>query len=140
MTDTTVLRGTFQTPILQNITHGQRNNSRLWHTREDNNLPFHYCLKKVRKSRGLLQCSNHRLSNCPAKFYVKAKKPDYIYAERRPGKDTLFKFNYEKKFRVEDFEVEENSGNFEHSNFCVNQVPLEYRVYDFDNLNSRDKN
>ena len=45
--DTTISGGTFQTPILQNITHGQRNNSRLWHTREDNGLPFHYCAKKV---------------------------------------------------------------------------------------------
>ena len=44
--DTTISGGTFQTPILQNITHGQRNNSRLWHTREDNGLPFHYSTKK----------------------------------------------------------------------------------------------
>ena len=29
--DTKISGGTFQTPILQNITHGQRNNSRLWH-------------------------------------------------------------------------------------------------------------
>ena len=93
----------------------------------------------MRSAKAFLQCSNHRLSNCPAKFFVKPKKPDYILAERRPGKDTVYKFNYEKEFKVEDFEVDENSGNFEHSHFCVNQVPLEYRVFDFDILNSRDK-
>jgi hypothetical protein len=38
--DMTISGETFQTPILQNITHGQGNNGRLWHTREDNDLPF----------------------------------------------------------------------------------------------------
>jgi hypothetical protein len=40
--DTTIRGGTFQTPILQDITHGQKKRSRLFHTREDDSLPFHY--------------------------------------------------------------------------------------------------
>jgi hypothetical protein len=33
--ETTIPGKTFQTPILQDITHGQRKRSRLFHTRED---------------------------------------------------------------------------------------------------------
>ena len=42
LADSTLIGGSFQTPILEDITHGQRDNSRLFHTREDNSLPFHY--------------------------------------------------------------------------------------------------
>jgi hypothetical protein len=39
--DTTIRGGTFQIPILQDITHDQRKRSRLFHTREDESLLFH---------------------------------------------------------------------------------------------------
>ena len=74
-----------------------------------------------------------------AAFMVKSKNPETILHERRPGKRTLHRLDYDNNFGVEDFEVVENSENFEHSSFCTNQVLLEERVYDFDILNSRDK-
>ena len=73
-----------------------------------------------------------------AAFMVKSKNPETILHERRPGKKTLHRLDYDNNFGVEDFEVVENSGNFEHSSFCNNQ-PLEEKVYDFDISNSRDK-
>ena len=86
----------------------------------------------------MLECSNHRLSNCKAAFMVKSINPETILHERRPGKKTLHRLDYDNNFGVEDFEVVENSGNFEHSSFCTNQ-PLEEKLYDFDISNSRDK-
>ena len=45
--DTTIRGGTFQAPISQEITHAQRKRCRLFHTREDESLPFHYAVKNV---------------------------------------------------------------------------------------------
>ena len=45
--DTTIRGGNFQTPMIQSLTHCQRDNSRLFHTREDDGLPFHYCSRTV---------------------------------------------------------------------------------------------
>ena len=84
--DTTIRGGTFQTPILQDITHGQRKRSRLFHTREDDSLPFHYAVRNVRSEKLMLECSNHRLSNCKAAFMVKSINPETILHEPRPGK------------------------------------------------------
>ena len=137
--DTTIRGGTFQTPIIQSITHGQKDNSRLFHTREDDGLPFHYCSRTVKSDKFMLQCSNNLISKCKAKFWVKSKNPDNIIKQVRPGKKSLFRINYENHFEVDDFEVQENTGNFEHTSFCTNQVPLESRVYDFDIMNSRDR-
>ena len=67
--DTTIRGGTFQTPILQDITYGQRNRSRLFHTREDKSLPFHYAVRNVRSEKLMLECSNHRLSNCKGAIF-----------------------------------------------------------------------
>ena len=53
--DTTIRVGTFQTPILQDITHGQRKRSRLFHTREDESLPFHYAVRNVRKTQRIFE-------------------------------------------------------------------------------------
>ena len=36
--ETTIYDGSFATPVLEDITHGQRKNSRLFHTREENAL------------------------------------------------------------------------------------------------------
>ena len=69
--DTTIRGGTFQTPILQNITHGQRKRSRLFHTKEDERLPFHYAVRNVRSEKLMVECSNHHLSNCKAAFMMK---------------------------------------------------------------------
>ena len=38
---------------------------------------------------------------------------------------------------VENWEVEANSGNFQHSAYCRNQCPIEDRIFDFDIMNSR---
>ena len=65
LADETLIGGSYQTPILEDITHGQRENSRLYHTREDNSLPFHYYARSIR--------SNHEFANCKAKFSLISK-------------------------------------------------------------------
>ena len=55
--DTTIRGGTFQTPILQDITHGRRKRGRLFHTREDESLPFHYAVRNVRSEKLMVACN-----------------------------------------------------------------------------------
>ena len=55
----------------------------------------------------------------------------------RPGKKAFFKMNHNLPADVENWAVEPNSGNFQHSAYCRNQCPIEDRIYDFDIMNSR---
>ena len=55
----------------------------------------------------------------------------------RPGKKTFLKMNQNLDPDVENWEVEANSGNFQHSAYCRNQCPIEDRIFDFDIMNSR---
>ena len=48
--ETTIYDGSFATPVLEDITHGQRKNSRLFHTREENGLPFYYNQRHVTRN------------------------------------------------------------------------------------------
>ena len=139
LADQTINGGSFQTPILEFITNGQRDRSRLFHTREDSALPFYYYPRSSSQKKTMLSCSNDKFGNCKAKFCLISKNDNNILKVEREGKRTLYKFNYEQNFDLDNWQVEENSGNFEHSFYCKNQVPLEQRVYDFDILNSRDR-
>ena len=110
-----------------------------FHTREDNALPFHYYPKKVIKTKVMLSCSNDKFAKCKASFWIKSKKDDNILRVDRLGKRTLFRYNYETNLDIDNWEIEQNSGNFEHNPYCKNQCPIEQRIYDFDILNSRDR-
>ena len=114
LADSTLIGGSFQTPILEDITHGQRDNSRLFHTREDNSLPFHYYPKNVRKKKIMVSCSNDKFAKCKAKFAIISKNENNIIRCDQPGKQTFFKLNYDLALNLEDWEVQPNSGNFEH--------------------------
>ena len=78
LADSTLIGGSFQTPILEDITHGQRDNSRLFHTREDNSLPFHYYPKNVRKKKIMVSCSKNKFAKCKAKFAIISKNENNI--------------------------------------------------------------
>ena len=138
LADSTLIGGSFQTPILEDITHGQRDNSRLFHTREDNSLPFHYYPKNVRKKKIMVSCSNDKFAKCKAKFAIISKNENNIIRCDQPGKQTFFKLNYDLALNLEDWEVQPNSGNFEHDAYCTNQCPIEDRVFNFDIMNSND--
>ena len=55
--ETTIYDGSFATPVLEDITHGQRKNSRLFHTREENGLPFYYNPRHVTRNKISVACS-----------------------------------------------------------------------------------
>ena len=95
LADETLYGGSYQTPLLETITHGQRDKSRLFHTREDNALPFHYYPKKVIKTKVMLSCSNDKFAKCKASFWIKSKKDDNILRVDRLGKRTFSRYNYE---------------------------------------------
>ena len=137
LADETLIGGSFQTPILEDVTNGQRDNSRLFHTREDDSLPFHYYPRNIRKKKILVNCSNHEFSGCKAKFTLISKNPENTMKVERPGKKAFFKINHNLPADVENWAVEPNSGNFQHSAYCRNQCPIEDRIYDFDIMNSR---
>ena len=137
LADETLIGGSFQTPILEDVTNGQRDNSRLFHTREDDSLPFHYYPRNIRKKKILVNCSNHEFSGCKAKFTLISKNPENTMKVERPGKKAFFKMNHNLPADVENWAVEPNSGNFQHSAYCRNQCPIEDRIYDFDIMNSR---
>ena len=137
LADETLIGGSYQTPILEDITHGQRDNSRLYHTREENSLPFHYYARSIRKKSIMAACSNHEFANCKAKFSLISKNIDNTIKIERPGKKTYFKMNPDLPPDIENWEVKPNSGNFEHSAYCRNQCPIEDRIYNFDIMNSR---
>ena len=73
LADETLIGGSYQTPILEDITHGQRENSRLYHTREENSLPFHYYARSIRKRTIMMNCPNHEFAKFLAKFILISK-------------------------------------------------------------------
>ena len=120
--ETTIYDGSFATPVLEDITHGQRQNSRLFHTREENGLPFYYNPRHVTRNKISVACSNNYFAKCDAKFFLNSKNPTNIIKVERDNKRALFKFNYDSSLDLNNWEVEPNSGNFEHSHYCRNQV------------------
>ena len=133
----TIYDASFSTPFLEDITHGQRDNSRLFHTREDKGKPYYYHPKHIRSTKIHAACSNDVFAKCKAKFILNSKNPENILKIEREGKQALFKFNYNSTLDLENWEVEPNSGNFEHSFYCQNQIRAEDQIYDFDILNSK---
>ena len=98
LADETLIGGSFQTPILEDVTYGQRDNSRLFHTREDDSLPFHYYPRNTRKKKILASCSNDKFAGCKAKFSLISKDPQNTVKVERPGKKLyLGKFNQKVK-------------------------------------------
>ena len=120
--ETTIYDGSFATPVLEDITHGQRKNSRLFHTREENGLPFYYNPRHVTRNKISVACSNNYFAKCDANFFFNSKNPTNIIKVERDNKRALFKFNYDSSLDLNNWEVEPNSGNFEHSYYCRNQV------------------
>ena len=91
LADETLIGGSFQTPILEDVTYGQRDNSRLFHTREDDSLPFHYYPRNTRKKKILASCSNDKFGGCKAKFSLISKDPQNTVKVERPGKKHFLK-------------------------------------------------
>ena len=69
----TIYDGSFATPVLEDITHGQRKNSRLFHTREENGLPFYYNQRHVTRNKISVACSNNHFAKCDADFEIYTK-------------------------------------------------------------------
>ena len=76
----------FATPVLEDITHGQRENSRLFHTREENGLPFYYNPRHVTRNKISVACSNNYFAKCDAKFFLNSKNPTNIIKVERDNK------------------------------------------------------
>ena len=74
----TIYDASFSTPFLEDITHGQRDNSRLFHTREDKGKPYYYHPKHIRSTKIHAACSNDVFAKCKAKFILNSKNPENI--------------------------------------------------------------
>jgi hypothetical protein len=88
----TVNDASFSTPFLEDITHGQRNNSRLFHTREDNEKPYYYHPKHIRSTKIHVACSNDVFAKCKAKLILNSKDQENLLKIEREAKKSLFKF------------------------------------------------
>ena len=101
-------------------------------------IPFLFTTTpEIKEKKILVNCSNHEFSGCKAKFTLISKNPENTMKVERPGKKAFFKMNHNLPTDVENWAVEPNSGNFQHSAYCRNQCPIEDRIYDFDIMNSR---
>ena len=109
LADETLIGGSFQTPILEDVTYGQRDNSRLFHTREDDSLPFHYYPRNTRKKKILASCSNDKFAGGKAKFSLIFKNPENTVKVERPGKKAFFKMNYYENTNVGNYNFSTNS-------------------------------
>ena len=121
--------GTRDKPILLYVTKGGKENSLIFHFKE-NGKHYQYRAKCVYKNSILLMCiykRNYRSNDCKAFVTITPNLADLIIFRRTAENRRLrYFFNYEKKIEeisYTDLTVK-SSNKVEHSAFCVDQVPL----------------
>ena len=126
--------GTRDKPILLYVTKGGKENSLIFHFKE-NGKHYQYRAKWVYKNSILLMCiykRNYRSNDCKAFVTITPNLADLIISRRTAENRRLrYFFNYEKKIEeisYTDLTVK-SSNKVEHSAFCVDQVPLHEREY-----------
>ena len=118
-------------PVITDITKGGKENSRIWHTKENNQF-FEYRQKNINKKSVHLNCIYFEKPGvkCPGKMIVKPNAPNLINSKKNKNEKKRFSLNYEAPLNIEDWSVVENSGTGEHTEYCCNQVARRDRVYD----------
>ena len=136
-----VEKGTFYKPILREITRGQIDNSRIYHTREGNEHNFEYRRYNVYKKGFTAQCIYSRRPDvkCPATKDLTALNPVAIYRTQVPGKRAKFEINRNIPLSTADWSVTENISRKSHTEFCKRQVEYKDRVHNLDILNGNDR-
>ena len=120
--------GTRKNPILFHVTRGQRDDSFIFHTKEDRKY-FQYNKTSINKSSIQLKCMYATRKNCSAQLSIIANKPNRI--QKGEG-NQRYRFFTNKNIILdtnsgEDWTVKLDSGKNDHSEFCLNQVPLPKR-------------
>ena len=123
-------------PVLTNYTHGGKADSRVWHTKEDNQY-YEMVQSMVNKKSVTTRCCYARNSKvkCPAKMVVIPLDPNLILKKQEEGKRARFYVNHAVPLRLDQWQVVENSGTGEHTEFCKTQVEKRFRQYDLNVLN-----
>ena len=74
--------GTWKYPTLTHMTHGQRDDSRVFHSKEDNGLYFEYRVADITKTKVVLESiyasKSQTNKKCLARFEIKPKNPNHI--------------------------------------------------------------
>ena len=124
--------GTLETPVLVDITHGGKDESRIFHFKE-NEKYFQMVPNYVTKKSVQLHCIYGRKTkhDCPKRLkLIPAKGKSDLIIAKKDGKRNRFFLNRDAPLLTTDWEVVENSGTGDHSQFCKNQVARRDRDYD----------
>ena len=120
--------GTRINPALYHITRGQRDDSFVYHTKEDRKY-YQYHKLNINKKSINLQCMYARRKKCTAQLTITANKDGLIKKGEGVQRNRFFmakEIVLDEK-SAQDWSVKLDSGKNEHSEFCTNQVPLAKR-------------
>ena len=123
------------TPVITDLTNGGQSNSRIWHTKENDQF-FEYRQINVTKKAVNLVCIYFALSavKCPAKLQIQPLAPNLI-SSKKGKRQNVFSINYDTPLNHADWAVVPNSGNEQHSEYCCNQIRRRDRIYDKNVIN-----
>ena len=111
------------------LTSGERDNSHVFHFKEDNKY-FQYHINNVNKKSLNLICMYRKLKKCPAKVSLVPKNPNTIKTIRTEKGVLKYALNEEiplNKKSGQDWSIKVDSGKGDHSSYCTVQVPLAKR-------------
>ena len=126
--------GTRKKPELLYVTRGGKNNSLIFHTKENGKF-FQYRAKCVNNKSILLMCiykRNVRGNNCQAFLTVTPNRDGLIISKRTAeNRQARFYINYEEKIEENSFIdwTVKSSNNEKHSQFCLEQIPFHLREF-----------
>ena len=121
--------GTRKNPFLMHLTSGERDNSHVFHFKEDNKY-FQYHINNVYKKSLNLICMYRKLKKCPATVSLVPNNPNTIKTIRTEKGVLKYALNEEiplNKKSGQDLSIKVDSGNGDHSSYCTVQVPLAKR-------------
>ena len=123
----TTENGTRLNPFILHVTRGQRDNSYVFHFKE-NRKYYQYHPASVNKSSVNLRCMYSKLKKCPATLTITPNNSDLIQNERcEKTKKYFLATKILNEDSAADWVVKQNTGKGEHTAFCQNQVPLNKR-------------
>ena len=126
--------GTRKKPEISYVTRGGKQNSLIFHTKENGQF-FQYRAKLVNKESILLMCiykRNIRSSNCHAFITVTPNRENLIVS-KKPDENSRARFfiNFDEKIdesSFADWTVKSSNGE-KHSQFCLEQIPFHLREF-----------